>query len=144
MYNCNTDSLGLILGVEVFFSEGHCSGALCLDIFSRGRYSSCAVSVVDTLYVIGRTRPAITIKCVASADLVSRCPGGQVKPVGQESMNLDTVEQLRVGRDQAWVQLPSLLKRRSSHYTQWIQMLRCYDVTMQAAARVCGGEVRCR
>ena len=28
MYNCNTDSLGLILGVEVFFSEGHCSGAL--------------------------------------------------------------------------------------------------------------------
>ena len=23
------DSLGLILGVEVFFSEGHCSGALC-------------------------------------------------------------------------------------------------------------------
>ena len=115
-----------------------------LDIFSRGRYSSCAVSVVDTLYVIGRTRPAITIKCVASADLVSRCPGGQVKPVGQESMNLDTVEQLRVGRDQAWVQLPSLLKRRSSHYTQWIQMLRCYDVTMQAAARVRGGEVSCR
>ena len=41
-----------------------------LDIFSRGRYSSCAVSVVDTLYVIGRTRPAITIKCVATADLV--------------------------------------------------------------------------
>ena len=30
MYNCNTDSLGLILGVEVFFSEGHCSGALCV------------------------------------------------------------------------------------------------------------------
>ena len=30
MYNCNTDSLGLILGVEVFFSEGHCSGALCM------------------------------------------------------------------------------------------------------------------
>ena len=32
MYNCNTDSLGLILGVEVFFSEGHCSGALCWEI----------------------------------------------------------------------------------------------------------------
>ena len=30
MYNCNTDSLGLILGVEVFFSLGHCSGALWL------------------------------------------------------------------------------------------------------------------
>ena len=30
-----------------------------LDIFSRGRYSSCAVSVVDTLYVIGRTRVAM-------------------------------------------------------------------------------------
>ena len=30
MYNSNTDSLGLILGVEVFFSIGHCSGALCL------------------------------------------------------------------------------------------------------------------
>ena len=29
MYNSNTDSLGLILGVEVFFSIGHCSGALC-------------------------------------------------------------------------------------------------------------------
>ena len=29
MYNSNTDSLGLILGVEVFFSLGHCSGALC-------------------------------------------------------------------------------------------------------------------
>ena len=33
MYNCNTDSLGLILGVEVFFSEGHCSGALCYGLF---------------------------------------------------------------------------------------------------------------
>ena len=113
-----------------------------LSIFSRGRYSSCAVSVVDTLYVIGRTRPAITIKCVASADIVSRCAGGQVKPVGQESMNLDTVEQLRVGRDQAWVQLPSLLKRRSSHYTN--NRCSCYVVTMQAAARVRGGEVSCR
>ena len=40
------------------------------------------------------------------------CAGGQVKPVGQESMNLDTVEKLTVGRDRAWVQLPSLLKRR--------------------------------
>ena len=30
MYNCNTDSLGLILVVEVFFSLGHCSGALCI------------------------------------------------------------------------------------------------------------------
>ena len=29
MYNSNTDLLGLILDVEVFFSEGHCSGALC-------------------------------------------------------------------------------------------------------------------
>ena len=29
MYNSNTDSLGLIMGVEVFFSLGHCSGALC-------------------------------------------------------------------------------------------------------------------
>ena len=29
MYNSNTDSLGLILDVEVFFSLGHCSGALC-------------------------------------------------------------------------------------------------------------------
>ena len=48
MYNCNTDSLGLILGVEVFFSEGHCSGALCyvtiiiinyvLTVNSRHRY----------------------------------------------------------------------------------------------------------
>ena len=28
MYNSNTDSLGLILGVEVFFYIGHCSGAL--------------------------------------------------------------------------------------------------------------------
>ena len=29
MYNSNTESLGLILGVELFFSLGHCSGALC-------------------------------------------------------------------------------------------------------------------
>ena len=29
MYNSNTDSLGWILDVEVFFSIGHCSGALC-------------------------------------------------------------------------------------------------------------------
>ena len=35
MYNCNTDSLGLILGVEVFFSEGHCSGALWWTINFR-------------------------------------------------------------------------------------------------------------
>ena len=34
MYNSNTDSLGLILGVEVFFSLGHCSGALCILIIS--------------------------------------------------------------------------------------------------------------
>ena len=33
MYNCNTDSLGLILGVEVFFSGGHCSGALWILIY---------------------------------------------------------------------------------------------------------------
>ena len=33
MYNSNTDSLGLILDVEVFFSLGHCSGALWLKIF---------------------------------------------------------------------------------------------------------------
>ena len=30
MYNSNTDLLKLILGVEVFFSLGHCSGALCV------------------------------------------------------------------------------------------------------------------
>ena len=48
-----------------------------------------------------------------------------MKPVGQESMNLDTVEQLRVGRDQAWVQLPSLLKRRSAHTSNGCC---CYDV----------------
>ena len=29
MYNSNTNSLGLISGVEVFFSIGQCSGALC-------------------------------------------------------------------------------------------------------------------
>ena len=70
-----------------------------------------------------------------------------MKPVGQESMNLDTVEQLRVGRDQAWVQLPSLLKRRSSHTDNGCScyaVTMCYDVTMQAAARMRGGEVRCR
>ena len=42
MYNCNTDSLGLILRVEVFFSEGHCSGALCHTLFpflSQRRHS---------------------------------------------------------------------------------------------------------
>ena len=33
MYNSNTDSLGLILDVEVFFSLGHCSGALCNRFF---------------------------------------------------------------------------------------------------------------
>ena len=32
MYNSNTESLGLILGVEVFFSLGHCLGALCADL----------------------------------------------------------------------------------------------------------------
>ena len=34
MYNSNTDLLKLILGVEVFFSLGHCSGALCILIIS--------------------------------------------------------------------------------------------------------------
>ena len=33
MYNSNTDSLRLILDVEVFFSLGHCSGALCNPFF---------------------------------------------------------------------------------------------------------------
>ena len=40
MYNSNTDSLGLILGVEVFFSIGHCSGALWY---------------AKTIYILGKT-----------------------------------------------------------------------------------------
>ena len=59
-----------------------------------------------------------------------------MKPVGQESMNLDTVEQLRVGRDQAWVQLPSLLKRRSAHTDNGCSCVTmCYNVTMLRCRR---------
>ena len=45
MYNCNTDSLGLILGVEVFFSDGHCSGALWgpLKLFLGNNIWKCKV-----------------------------------------------------------------------------------------------------
>ena len=54
MYNCNTDSLGLILGVEVFFSGGHCSGALCNNNFHHlGRPQMCA----GAWYVFGTWKP---------------------------------------------------------------------------------------
>ena len=48
MYNCNTDSLGLILGVEVFFSEGHCSGALCSRSLFRALWNFAKIRRVDT------------------------------------------------------------------------------------------------
>ena len=54
LYNSNTDSFGLILGVEVFFSEGHCSGALCafieplMEVSLTDRVVMCIVDV-DTM-----------------------------------------------------------------------------------------------
>ena len=53
MYNYNTDSLGLILGVEVFFSGGHCSGALC-SVFSWNVYlcmELCGVNMINVPYL---------------------------------------------------------------------------------------------
>ena len=50
MYNCNTDSLGLILGVEVFFSEGHCSGALWLP-FRTDSIVNCVAQPTVKQYV---------------------------------------------------------------------------------------------
>ena len=38
--------------------------------------------------------------------------GGQINPNGSESINLQIVEKLTVGQDQAWVRLPDLQKRR--------------------------------
>ena len=69
MYNCNTDLLGLILGEEVFFSDGHCSGALCsitnaatfpsvstttfnLVITSRGQGTGTRAEIVMWLWTI--------------------------------------------------------------------------------------------
>ena len=60
MYNCNTDSLGLILGVEVFFSEGHCSGALCTALstlsLNLGRNSISIVAIVCNVREVVRLR----------------------------------------------------------------------------------------
>ena len=47
MYNSNTDSLGLILDVEVIFSLGHCSGALCITIIYIDLRIMCIYQNVD-------------------------------------------------------------------------------------------------
>ena len=47
MYNSNTETLRLILGVEVFSSLGHCSGALCEALYSKIQ--------VDRSYSISKT-----------------------------------------------------------------------------------------
>ena len=81
MYNSNTDSLGLILDVEVFFSLGHCSGALCysLSIEQVNRSPECKqarcktfitrhevklVHTMQTLFCVAR--PAFSIQRVAT------------------------------------------------------------------------------
>ena len=73
---------------------------------SRGRYSTCVVSVVDTLYVIGNDNTCVVILAL------SLFAGGQINPNGSESINLQIVEKLTVGQDQAWVRVPDLQKRR--------------------------------
>ena len=76
----------------------------CSFTVSRGRYSTCVVSVVDTLYVIGNDNTCVVILALFA--------GGQINPNGSESINLQIVEKLTVGQDQAWVRLPDLQKRR--------------------------------
>ena len=61
MYNSNTDSLGLILGVEVFFSLGHCSGALCkistkVCKMEPGRFQNVATTLVGLSLVAVKCR----------------------------------------------------------------------------------------
>ena len=73
---------------------------------SRGRYSTCVVSVVDTLYVIGNDNTCVVILAL------SLFAGGQINPNGSESINLQIVEKLTVGQDHAWVRLPDLQRRR--------------------------------
>ena len=54
MYNSNTDSLELILGEEVFFSLGHCSGALwkaLLGTFNQEKALVGALSVITNTHV---------------------------------------------------------------------------------------------
>ena len=56
MYNSNTDSLGLILDVEVFFSLGHCSGALC----PNHMHSWKKLSILLAQKIIGELAHAVT------------------------------------------------------------------------------------
>ena len=67
------------------------------------------VSVVDTLYVIGNNN---TFCHYCNALSLFALAGGQINPNGSESINLQIVEKLTVGQDQAWVRLPDLQKRR--------------------------------
>ena len=56
MYNSNTDLLGLILGEEVFFSLGHCSGALC----PNHMHSWKKLSILLAQKIIGELAHAVT------------------------------------------------------------------------------------
>ena len=60
---------------------------------SLGRSSACAVSYGDTLYVTG----------------------GKKTAVAPESNNLETVEKLKVGKDENWIALPNLIHKRHSN-----------------------------
>lgn len=80
----------------------------CSFPVSRGRYSTCVVSVVDTLYVLGNNNTCCHF-CINESSLFA---GGQINPNGSESINLQIVEKLTVGQDKAWVRLPDLQKRR--------------------------------
>ena len=61
---------------------------------SLGRSSACAVSYGDTVYVTG----------------------GKKTAVAPDSINLKTVEKLKLGVDNNWVALPDLIHKRHSNY----------------------------
>ena len=71
MYNNNTDLLGLILGVEVFFSEGHCSGALCrgsvdMEVVTRAdKGAKCILCVLCIYSPWDQTWPRTSVRRIA-------------------------------------------------------------------------------
>ena len=60
---------------------------------SLGRSSACAVSYGDTVYVTG----------------------GKKTAAASNSINLKTVEKLRIGEDKSWIAMPDLIHKRHSH-----------------------------
>ena len=63
--------------------------------------------------------------------------GGQINPNGSESINLNLVEKLTIGKDKAWVRLPDLKTKRHARYKYQYDLF-CFKSSMTIAGAKMG------